>query len=209
MSVTKAMFYPENSGPFPVQYNPVNFKLDKPVSWKEHDEQGQESKLEFQKVQPATISMELIFDTTHEDKNVSKVWVEKVLEMTNASVPDGGDCTKMRPPIVDFTWGEFRFTGVVESVNAQYTMFSQQGSPLRAKVSLKMKEWTPKNNYAGSGSSSGLSTEKVRLVTVQAGQSLSQIAASNNTTMQSILDCNPQINDPFNIVVGAVLAIHF
>jgi hypothetical protein len=208
MSVSKAMFYPESGGAFAVQYNPVDFKFDKPVSWKEHDEQGQESKLEFQKVQPATISMELVFDTTHNDSDVRKGWVNKLLEMTNPTVPDGGDVKKMRPPIVEFSWGEFTFTGVVESVNATYTMFSQQGNPIRAQASLKMKEWTKKSSYGGGGGS-GLGTDKVQLVTVQAGQTLSQIASSNNTSMQSILDCNPQITDPLNITVGAVLAIYF
>lgn len=209
MSVSKAMFIPENGGAFAVQYNPVNFKFDKPVSWKEHDEQGQESKLEFQKVQPATISMELTFDTTHNDNDVRKSWVNKLLQMTNPTVPDEGDTEKMRPPIVEFSWGEFMFVGVVESVNATYSMFSQQGNPIRAKASVKMKEWTPRNTYSFGGGGGGLSTEKVQLVTVQAGQTLSQIASANNTTMQAILNCNPQISDPLNITVGAVIAIHF
>ncbi len=207
MSVTKAMFEPEQGGPFAVQYNPVNFKFDKPVSWKEQDEQGQESKLEFQKVQPATVSMELIFDTTNDNSDVGQVWVNKLLELTNPTVPDEGDVDKMRPPIVDFSWGSFRFTGVVESVNATYTMFSQQGNPLRAKVQLKMKEKTASSDYSSSGSGSGLTTDKVQLVTVQSGQTVAQIAASNNTTQQAIQDANPQVSDWLNLAAGAILAI--
>lgn len=209
MSVTKAKFEPEVGGPLVVQYNPVNFKFDKPVSWKEQEEQGQTSKMEFQKVQPATISMELTFDTTHDGSDVRQSWVNALLAMTNPIVPDGGEAEKLRPPIVDFEWGNFSFSGVLEAVNAQYTMFSQQGAPLRAKVSVKMKEYTPKSDYAGGGGSNGLGSDKVQLVTVQAGQTLSQIASSNNTTMSAILDCNPQISDPLNITVGAVLAIYF
>jgi len=206
MSVSKAQFNAENSK-FPVQYNPVNFKFDKPVSWKEHDEQGQESKLEFQKAQPANISMELVFDTTNSGGDVRVTWVNKLLELTNPTVPDESDSTKKRPPIVDFCWGAFFFTGVVEAVNVTYTMFASSGNPLRANVSLKMKEWTPESTYASGGRAQGLSSNKINLVTVQAGQSVSQIAAANNTTQQAIQESNPQISDWLNLVAGTVLSI--
>ncbi|MEL6344074.1 MAG: LysM peptidoglycan-binding domain-containing protein [Myxococcota bacterium] len=207
MSVSKASFNPENSGPFNVQFNPVNFKFNKPVTWGEAEEQGQESKLEFQKAKPASIEMELHFDGTSDGTNVHKAWVSKLLELTNPSMSDNGDNDKKRPPKVDFSWGEFSFTGVVESVNTTYTMFSQQGSPIRAKVSLKMKEWTPENNYSSSGSGRALNTDKVQLVTVQAGQTLSQIAAQNNTTQRDILNNNPQLDSFIELAAGTVLAI--
>ncbi|MFT5679336.1 MAG: hypothetical protein ACI8RZ_000240 [Myxococcota bacterium] len=206
MSVSKAQFCAE-TGTFPVQYNPVNFKFDKPVSWKEHDEQGQESKLEFQKSQPANISMELIYDTTNSGSDVRQTWVDQLLALTNPVIPDEGDTDKMRPPKVDFEWGSFCFTGVVESVNATYTMFAQSGNPLRAKVQLKMKEWTPDNEYSGGGGADGLSSTKIQLVTVQAGQSLSQIASSNNTTQGAIQDANPQVSDWLNLAAGSILSV--
>ena len=210
MSVEKAKFLPECGSPLTIQYNPVNFKFDKPVSWKEAESQGQESQLEFQKVQPASVSMELIFDTTHDDNDVRQVWVNKLLAMTNPTIPAGGEQgEKLRPPTVDFEWGTFAFTGVLESVNATYTMFSQQGNPIRAKVSVKMKEYTAKKDYSGSGGGQGLGTEKVQLVTAQAGQTVSQIASDNNCSMSDLLDWNPHITDPLNITVGVVVVIHF
>ena len=208
MSVSKAKFNAEN-GAFTVQYNPVNFKFDKPVSWKEHDEQGQESKLEFQKAQPANISMELVFDTTSTGGDVRSSWVNSLLKMTNPEVEDEGDCDKKRPPKIDFEWGSFTFTGVLESVNVNYTMFSQNGDPLRAQVTVKMKEWTPENEYAGGGGGGSMSSEKIQLVTVQAGQSLSQIASANNTTQQAIQDANPQVSDWLNLEAGIVLSVFF
>ena len=42
-SVQKAQFENADSGGcFEVQYNPKDFKFTKPVSWKEHDDQGKE-----------------------------------------------------------------------------------------------------------------------------------------------------------------------
>jgi len=207
MGVTKAKFGGEEVTVFTVQYNPVNFKFDKPVSWKEHDEQGKESKLEFQKSQPANISMELIFDTTNSNTDVRQGWVNKLLELTNPTVPDEGDTKKMRPPKVKFEWGAFCFTGVVESVNTTYTMFSTTGDPLRAKVQLKMKEWKPEKGYKSTGGADGLLSNKIQLVTVQAGQSLSQVASANNTTQQAIQEANPQVSDWLNVAAGTILAV--
>ena len=80
--VSKAVFFAEAEGgaskSFTVQYNPKDFKFDKKVSWKEHDDQGQEGSLEFQKATPATMSMELIFDTTHDKSDVRTVWVNRL-----------------------------------------------------------------------------------------------------------------------------------
>ena len=85
--VSKAVFFAEGSGggtqSFTVQYNPKDFKFDKKVSWKPSEEQGQESTLEFQKATPANMSMELIFDTTHDKSDVRTVWVHQLLALTN------------------------------------------------------------------------------------------------------------------------------
>ena len=37
---------------------------------------------------------------------------------------------------ISFSWGEMTYTGVLTNVNAQYTMFSTDGNPIRANVDL-------------------------------------------------------------------------
>lgn len=39
---------------------------------------------------------------------------------------------------VKFSWGQMYYEGVVNNVNAQYTMFNMQGQPIRAHVSLSI-----------------------------------------------------------------------
>jgi hypothetical protein len=39
---------------------------------------------------------------------------------------------------VKFTWGEFQFFGTIEQFNAEYTMFSPAGNPIRAKAMLRV-----------------------------------------------------------------------
>lgn len=44
-----------------------------------------------------------------------------------------------RPPKVIFKWGSLNFEGVITKVNHTYTMFTESGMPVRAKVNLTFK----------------------------------------------------------------------
>lgn len=45
-----------------------------------------------------------------------------------------------KPPKVIFSWGNLNFKGFITSLSEEYTMFSMQGKPIRAKVSISIKE---------------------------------------------------------------------
>lgn len=209
-AVTKAKFIGlEAGGSFDVQYNPKEFKFDKPVSWKEHDDQGQEGALEFQKNTPATMTVELVFDTTKDNSDVRATWVNGLLALTNPdATPSGGEGAelgKKRPTKVMFQWGAFSFTGVIESVNVTYMMFAPSGAPIRAKVNVKMKEWKA-DSYSGGGGSGGYDSTPVQLVQLSAGQTVSSLASSMGTTAQAIGDANG-LSDLMDVPAGTSLIV--
>ena len=210
-AVSKAMFIGlDGGGAFEVQYNPKEFKFDKPVSWKEHDDQGQESTLEFQKASPASMQVDLVFDTTKDNSDVRTSWVNQLLELTNPEcTPGDGEAAelgKQRPTRVYYLWGDFYFYGVIESVNVTYVMFSPDGNPIRAKVSVKMKEWTPQNSYSGGGGTGGYDSDSVQLVQLGAGQTLSSLAALFGTTAQAIGEMNG-LSDLMDVAAGTMLVV--
>jgi len=45
-----------------------------------------------------------------------------------------------KPPMVIFSWGNLNFKGIITSYSCEYTMFSMEGKPIRAKVSLTISE---------------------------------------------------------------------
>ena len=47
------------------------------------------------------------------------------------------------PPIVRFIWDTEVFRGVLESLSVTYVLFTPDGVPLRAKLSLSLKEYRP------------------------------------------------------------------
>ncbi|HCH61363.1 MAG TPA: hypothetical protein DFR83_01065 [Deltaproteobacteria bacterium] len=209
-SVTKALFVPENGPAFNVQFNPTQFQFNKAVEWTPHDDQGQESTLEFQKSSPASITMELYFDTTTDGcADVRAAWVNTLLSMTNPSVtPDdgqAGDIAKKRPPKVTFIWGQFRMSGVLKKVDATYLMFASTGAPVRAKVAVEMMEWKPAEYQAGGGTGS-LNTAPVQLVTVAPGETITAVAMRLGTSTKEICEQN-NISDATADHSGKTLAI--
>ncbi len=75
-----------------------------------------------------SLSIELVFDGTTEEKpNV----------ITNA---DEFMCIIKNPYMrkVDFYWGKMQYSGIVESVETEYTYFTKEAVPARAKVNFSM-----------------------------------------------------------------------
>lgn len=77
----------------------------------------------------AKLALELVFDTTGTLENVCDTTVKVAQLMGDKGKP---------APQVTFSWGAFRFTGVVDSYKETLEYFSADGIPLRATVSLGM-----------------------------------------------------------------------
>lgn len=209
---SKATFTPLDGGggPFVVQYNPKEFRVEKSITWQEAQNQGRSSNaIQFQKGAPMGASFDLIFDTTADGANVQKVWVEQLLALTNASVTpaqgEAAELSKKRPPALTFHWGTFSMKCVIESVNVTYLMFSSSGTAVRARCSVKLKQWIVED-FAGSGTSARVSDAKIKLVDVKGGQTLTQVAAAAGSDTRTVAKANG-ITNPMADLTGQVLSI--
>lgn len=211
----KATFVGIDGPGFTVQYNPREFSTNKTLSWSEAETSGGDpAKLQYQKGEPMTASMELIFDTTSSGGNVQSSYVKPLLELTKPTIKaksgQAKDLGTKRPPAFMFTWGAFSMPCVIESVDVTYLMFSSSGDPVRAKCSVKLKEWTgdeSSSSVAGAASAiAGAASSVSSLVEVKGGQTLSQVAAAYNTTAQAIASVN-KITDPMADLTGTKIAI--
>ncbi len=209
---SKASFYNLDEGgtAFDVQYNPKEFRVEKSLTWQEAKTQGNSTNpIQFQKGAPMTASFDLMFDTTMDGANVQKVWVEKLLALTNANVKpaqgEAAELDKKRPPALKFTWGTFEMKCVIESVSVTYLMFASDGTAVRARCGVKLKQWELAE-FAGSGSSKRASDAKIKLVDVKGGQTLSQVAAAAGSDTRAVADANG-ITDPMSDLTGQVLSI--
>jgi len=195
---------------FEVQYNPKEFQVSKSLTWQESEEQGQSrNSVQFQKGAPMTAQFDLYFDTTGDGSNVQTSWVYPLLGLCNATVtPQTGEAkelTKKRPRAFRFEWGGFEMECVIENISVTYLMFSADGTAVRARAQVKLKEWTPPE-FDGESGGFAWDTDKVQLVEVSGGQTLSQVADSNNADWRQIAEDNG-ISDPLQDLTGSTLYI--
>jgi hypothetical protein len=78
--------------------------------------------------------------------------VELFLDATDKGRDIEGDIAKLEkfitiesalhaPPVVEFAWGNFFFTGVITSMRQKMTLFSEDGRRLRARLTLSFKSY--------------------------------------------------------------------
>ncbi|MES2639022.1 MAG: hypothetical protein V4850_06050 [Myxococcota bacterium] len=202
---------------FTVQYNPKEFQVNKAMTWEESKTQGKAvNPISFQKGAPMTASFDLLFDTTGESSavNVQDAWVTGLLALTNATATPGNgeeaELQKKRPHALVFTWGAFTMKCVIESVNVTYLMFASSGEAVRARCSVKLKEWTPlsevDNNEKFGANSGGSAWGTGSIVLVGSGQTLSQIAQASGSDMRTVAAANG-ITDPMADMTGLEIKV--
>jgi len=196
----------DNSGEvFYVQFNPKEFKLDDKAAWKDSGEhENTQPLLTYEKGDPTKVGMELIFDTTDVesgDDNCYDVYVKKLRSFLQTSIDqkdEEGNETK-RPPYLTFQWGSFTFDCVLESIATTFLMFKADGTPLRAKVTLGLKERQRSDLGSAGNSSVTLSAmgtmfsgdaDAATTTTVKEGDTATSIAAETGGDARDIAAAN-------------------
>jgi len=214
----KAIFTTEMGNKFIVQFNPTDIQLSAKASWQEQEAQADVSLLEFKKVDPRTLSMNLIFDTTTNNADVRTSYVNHLMSVfllkelpdQNPSHNQQGQGTmgpKKRNQLVRFDWSSFSFFGALTSLDVKYTMFAENGQPVRAEVKLSMTEYTTQASYQVGGSRHNITVPQVKLVQMQAGQTLSAMANALGTTAGALAAANG-IADPLSVAAGTFLGFN-
>lgn len=208
--VEKAEFVTEVGNRFQVQFNPTDIQLDATADWQNQEQQNSDVLIEFKNVKPRTLSMTLIFDTTTNNEDVSKTYVNHLMDIFRLQLLSDLDAEgkeqslpqKKRNPIVTFNWGGFSFDGALTSLKTKFTMFSKSGFPVRAEVGVSLTEVKKMGALAMGGSRVDITVPQVKLVQLQAGQTLSSLASMAGMAVGALASMNG-ISDPMNVPAGA------
>lgn len=120
----------------PLRFNPAEFQLKKANNFAEISIPGLESPpLQFIRGAAESLSFEALVDTSDTLEDVREKYVDRIRSLLNI------DRKLHAPPIVRFVWAREEFRGVLESLDVTYTMFDKDGTPLRAKLNLTLKEY--------------------------------------------------------------------
>lgn len=186
------------------QYNPDSYSIEKTVSWNDQGEKKTIPELQFINQGRKTLSFNLFFDTYEQGTDVRDL-TKKVIELSEPMVETQQGKGKKRPPICLFAWGNLCFKGVVERVTQNYTMFLSDGKPVRARLTISMKQFsTAKDEAKGT-----LPGDPEKIWIVKEGDQLSSIAAREYGSpflWRVIADKNNIIN-PRLLTPGQVLIL--
>jgi nucleoid-associated protein YgaU len=181
----------------PVQFNPTELSLAKGAQIAEIAIPGLDSPiLQFIRGQTQTLKLELFFDTTAGGMNDPVV---DVRSRTNSFFELVRIQPKTHaPPRIKVVWGAgLSFKAIVESVDQKFTLFSPGGVPLRATLSVSLREYKTLEEQLAELNLQ--SADHTRTRTVVEGDTFASIAGQeygDPRAWRRIADANPAIDDP-------------
>jgi hypothetical protein len=215
MGVKKATLGIENGDTFDCLFNPKDYTVTKTNNWKAEPKQGETAAIpSFTGGTPWEITLQLLLDSSLLEPPHTKVKdiTGKLFDAMNATCGEGagspGKKNTKRPPKITFNYGWFTFEGVAKNLSVQYTLFTQQGEPIRADVKLALMQWEPTPKKGGQNPTTlgegGLGAHVVR-----DGDSLASIAHQaygDPTQWRTIAQANG-IDDPLRLRSGRTLSV--
>jgi len=159
-------------------FNPTEYTFSKQNSWVQGNTSGRDMpSLEFSNGQPATLQLQLFFDTYAERADVRDAYTDAIWELMAVDTDLKDPKTqKSRPPMVSFQWGKsWSFDAVITNISQKFTLFLDDGTPVRATLDVNFqqvkdtRQLRPQNPTSG-----GVGGERVW--TVGAGDTLAWIA---------------------------------
>jgi hypothetical protein len=157
--------------PVDVQFNPATLRLRMNNSVGDGRSRGLQRR-QYMGQSSTVLSLELIFDTSDDGNSVR----EKTAIVEKFVLPRGKG--REAPPKLRFHWGVFVFDGVVEDVSIDLEYFAPNGTPLRAKVSLSIKEQNPAFQFPkASQAYDSPNVPGANVVRALAGESAPELAA--------------------------------
>lgn len=191
-----------DASPISALFNPKEYAISKSVPWNPQTSAGLDApEMQFTTGQGETLDLELFFDTYEKGTPVT-AYTKRLHKL---AMIDG---ELHRPPLLLVTWSAaLTFQGVIESINHRFTMFLESGVPVRATVSLKMRE--ARSAQYQKQEETMNSPDHAKLRAVRRGETLQSIAAheyDDPGEWRRIADANG-IDDPFRLEPGQRLLV--
>jgi nucleoid-associated protein YgaU len=207
-----------------VSYNPTELTFSKSAQIAEIPIPGLDAPiLQFVRGQSETLTVDLFFDTT--DKGMGDDATPVTVETDRFYQLIKIDRETHAPPVCRFLWGDTGAPGtrmdgtfasqnrkegfqfIVESVKQRFTLFSPNGRPLRATLSVTMKEYRSLEEQINEIFFH--SPDHTNVHVVQRGDTLSRIAADryDDPAQWRAIAVHNDIDDPLELVPGRPLEV--
>lgn len=135
----------------PCLFNPKELSVEKSNQFAEVNIPGLSSPIyQFVRGNARSVTMDLFFDTYEEGIDV-RLFTDRITGWDAGSMfsklPGAAkglmdiDSELHAPPVCLFIWGAFIFQCIIERVSKRFTMFLPEGIPVRATLSVTLKEY--------------------------------------------------------------------
>lgn len=195
-------------------FNPSEYSIKKGVHYAARHELGRDqSDVQYIHGESSTLSLSLYFDTTEGLAGGQNQWDKEsgqkpVTNYTKQIVKLAAIDGKLhRPPMVEFSWGNLNFKGVITSVSQTFNYFSKDGIPLRAKLDLEI---TSTGEPSAVKQSPFESPDRTKYRTITAGMTLWQLAREeygDGEGWKEIARANGILN-PLDVRPGDVIKVN-
>ncbi len=198
-------------------FNPKEYTFAKTNSWPKNQKGGaNQPVVTFGGGNPATLSMDLMFDTYQNarhkgtPKDVRTAYINNLWKMmyVDDKAKDKKKNKQAPPPKVLFTWGKaWSFEAVMTSLSVTFTLFLSDGTPVRATARVAFQQVKDSKDLPQNPTSGGLGGERVR--TVEEGDRLDLIAFEeygDTSQWRRIASAN-SISNPRDLRPGSILVI--
>jgi len=200
------------AGSLEFKFNPSEISVSKSAGWNAAPRSMNTKaggKPEYTGSQPRTVSLQVFFDDWESAVGDVTKQVELLFEWCTPSRLSFSS-QKHQPPALRFIWGSnipmATRTFYLEKVDAKYTMFGRTGNPLRATVSISLKEFP--DDLPGQNPTSGsINARSTHLISD--GDSLQSIAYAHYgdaSRWRTIAHAN-RIDNPLSLERGAELSV--
>jgi nucleoid-associated protein YgaU len=190
-------------------FNPNRLTVSRSAKWEDQKSAKRDNpELQFTGADPSTLTIDLFFDTYDTPDKVKqsvRKYTARLLHL--ATVEKHGD--KHRPPVCQLTWGQQAvfFQGVLTQLETQFTLFMDDGTPVRATNKCTFKQW--RSNVADLKKQDLMSSDVAKVWRVKQGQTLAGIAAveyGDPREWRAIAEANG-MDDPLAMVPGRMLVL--
>jgi hypothetical protein len=137
--------------PYEVLFNPAEYSIEKGNTFQSTSLPGLAAPVtQFVTGNADTLSMELYFDTYSKSSRHSNVVLKEDVRHYTRKIANLMEIDPIlhAPPICEFTWGPplgtpegIQFQGIIEKVSQKFTYFLDDGTPVRATLSVTFKEY--------------------------------------------------------------------
>jgi phage tail protein X len=200
-----------------VLFNPKEYTFKKSNQWQQKKKAGGNvPKMTFGGGQPASLDMELFFDTYTEKRSgedardVRKAYTDAIWKLmaVDKTLHEERNDTG-RPPIVRFQWGEaWSFNAVITNISQKFTLFLPNGTPVRATLTVTFQQVEDEAMLAPQNPTSGGDGNR-RMWRVVEGDTLAWIAYKqygNASHWRRIADAN-RLTNLRQLTAGTMLVI--